>query len=117
VVVSFAFELLGALDDRDQVDPGRFVDLDQALIAVSLAVLDQLLGAGKLLAVLGQERLVGEERRTGQARVRVRAGLLQRQPAPPVRQRLASRGKFAPWPTPRPTAPRLCRAARPRRGC
>ena len=73
VVALFAFELLGALDDRHQVDPGRLVDLDQPLVAVSLAVLDQLLGACKLLAMLCQERLVGEERRAGQARVRVRA--------------------------------------------
>ena len=47
-----SFELLGALDDRHQVDPGGLVDLDQPLVAVLLAVLDQLLGARKLLAML-----------------------------------------------------------------
>src|SRR5450755_3890298 len=83
-----SFELLGALDDRHQVDPGGLVDLDQPLVAVLLAVLDQLLGARKLLAMRRQERLIGEERRAGQARVRVRTGLLQRQPAVAVRQGL-----------------------------
>jgi hypothetical protein len=78
-------ERLEAVDDADQVQPDGLVHLDQPLPAVRLGLGDELLGAGELVAVRGEELDGGEKAVAGQAGVGVRAGLLQRQAAKAVR--------------------------------
>jgi hypothetical protein len=57
---------LRAVDDPQQIDPDRRVDVDESLPAVSFGLGDQLVGAVELLAVLrGNSAVV---RKLGQVR-------------------------------------------------
>src|SRR4051812_23203383 len=81
-------QALEPADDPDQVQTDGLVHVDQPSTPVGVGPGDQLLGARELVAVRGQELTGGEEAVAGQAGVGVGAGLLQRQAAVPVRQRL-----------------------------
>ena len=76
---------LESVDDAQEVDPDRLAHLSDALVAALARVGLQLAGAVELLAVDRQELRGREEVVAGQARVRVRALLLQRQAAVVVR--------------------------------
>jgi len=84
---------LEAVDDPHQVELDRLVDIDELLLAALASVGGQLAGAIELLAVNLEELAGGEEVVARQAGVGVRAGLLQRQPAEPVGERLFGAGE------------------------
>ena len=75
-------------DDAVEVAQDLPVHLDQPVLAAGLGGGDELQDLLAVVAVLGQELAGGEEHRAGQAGVGVRAGLLDRQAAEPVGQRL-----------------------------
>src|SRR5919198_4326359 len=86
-------ERFEAVDDPAQVGSDRLVHLDEPLPAVGLRLGDELLGALELIAMGGEELGGGEEVVAGQARVRVRAGLLKREAAVAVGERLLGAGE------------------------
>ena len=79
---------LERVDDAVEVAQDLLVHLDQPGLAAGLGGGDELDDLRAVGAVLGQELRGGDEHRAGQAGVGVRAGLLDRQPAEPVGQRL-----------------------------
>jgi len=69
-----------------------FQDVDEPDRASLAGVGEHRLGVVELLLVDGSERVVSEEVVAAEARVRVWAGLHERQAAVPVRKRLAGAG-------------------------
>ena len=88
-------ERLEAVDDAQQVEPDRRVHVNDALASVGCGCGDQLVGSLELVAVLGEELAGGEEVGAGQAGVRVRALLLERQAAVPVGSVCFARARFS----------------------